>query len=52
MNFNITPEEVYEKLGTAKMSDEKFVYTMRWNGEQNFMLTNSCGSVKYKAEIE
>ena len=43
-------EEVYEKLGTAKMSDEKFVYTMRWNGEQNFMLTNSCGSVKYKAD--
>jgi len=43
-------EEVYEKLATVKMSDEKYVYTMRWNGEQNFMLTNDCGSVKYKAD--
>jgi PhoPQ-activated pathogenicity-related protein len=23
---------------------------MRWNGVQNFMLTNDCGEVKYKAD--
>lgn len=47
----LNPEEgLYEKLATVKMADEKYVYTMKWNGEQNFMLTNNCGSVKYKAD--
>jgi hypothetical protein len=32
------------------MSDEKYVYTMRWNGEQNFLLTTSCGELRYKAD--
>jgi len=43
-------EEIYEKLATVKMSDEKYVYTMRWNGEQNFLLTTSCGELRYKAD--
>lgn len=43
-------EEIYEKLATVKMKDEKYTYKMRWNGEQNFMLTNDCGELKYKAD--
>lgn len=45
-------QEIYEKLATVKMSDEKYVYTMRWDGEQNFMLTNDCGEVRYKADAK
>jgi hypothetical protein len=45
------PEEQYwRSLGAVNMSDEKFVYKMQWNGEQNFMLTNGCGEVRYKAD--
>ena len=45
------PEEAYWKsLGAVNMSDEKFSYKMQWNGEQNFMLTNGCGEVRYKAD--
>lgn len=43
-------DEVYKSLGTAKMSDEKFSYKMQWNWEQNFMLTNGCKEVYYKAD--
>ena len=43
-------EEVYKSLWTANMSDEKFSYKMQWNGEQNFMLTNGCREVYYKAD--
>jgi hypothetical protein len=35
-------DEVFEKIATVKMSDEKYVYPMRWNGVQNFILTNEC----------
>ena len=45
------PEEAYWKsLGAVNMRDEKFNYKMQWNGEQNFMLTNGCGEVRYKAD--
>lgn len=43
-------EEIYEKLATVKMSDEKYVYTLRWNGEQNFILASNCGELRYKAD--
>jgi len=32
------------------MSDEKFTYTIQWDGEQNFSLTNGCKEVRYKAD--
>ena len=45
------PEEQYWKsLGAVNMADEKFSYKIQWNGEQNFMLTNGCGEVRYKAD--
>ena len=45
------PDEAYWKsLGAVNMKDEKFDYKMQWNGEQNFMLTNGCGEVRYKAD--
>ena len=44
--------EVYKSLWTAKMSDEKFDYNMQWDGEQNFMLTNWCKEVYYKADAK
>jgi hypothetical protein len=34
------------------MSDEKFDYTMQWDGEQNFMLTNGCRDLYYKADAK
>jgi hypothetical protein len=43
-------DEVYKSLGAVNMNDEKFVYKMQWNGEQNFMLTNGCKEVFYKAD--
>ena len=43
-------EEYWKSLGAVNMSDEKFSYKMQWNGEQNFMLTNGCGEVRYKAD--
>ncbi len=43
-------DEVFEKIATVKMSDEKYVYPMRWNGVQNFILTNECWQAKYKAD--
>lgn len=44
--------EIYKSLGTAKMSDEKFDYTLQWSGEQNFMLTNGCKDLYYKADAK
>ena len=44
--------EVYKSLWTAKMSDEKFDYKMQWDGEQNFMLTNGCRDLYYKADAK
>ena len=43
-------EEFYKSLWTAKMSDEKFNYTMQWSGEQNFSITNGCRDFYYKAD--
>ena len=43
-------EEYWRSLGAVSMSDEQFTYKMQWNGEQNFMLTNGCGEVRYKAD--
>lgn len=43
-------EEYWRSLGAVNMADEKFDYKMQWNGEQNFMLTNGCGEVRYKAD--
>lgn len=43
-------EEYWRSLGAVSMSDEQFKYKMQWNGEQNFMLTNGCGEVRYKAD--
>lgn len=49
--FVLNPdEEIYEKLDTVKMSDEKYTYPMRWNWVHEFRLANDCGYVKYKAE--
>ena len=49
--FDTEADEPYWKsLGAVSMSDEKFTYKMQWNGEQNFMLTNGCGEVRYKAD--
>lgn len=44
--------EVYKSLWTAQMSDEKFDYKMQWDGEQNFMLTNWCKDLYYKADAK
>jgi hypothetical protein len=43
-------EEYWRSLGAVSMNDEQFTYKMQWNGEQNFMLTNGCGEVRYKAD--
>ena len=45
-------DEVYKSLWTANMSDEKFDYKMQWDGEQNFMLTNWCNELYYKADAK
>ncbi len=42
--------EVYKNLWSVKMSDEKFDYKMQWDWEQNFMLTNGCKELYYKAD--
>ena len=34
------------------MNDKKFDYKMQWDGEQNFMLTNGCKEVYYKADAK
>ena len=44
--------EVYKNLWTVKMSDEKFDYKMKWDGEQNFKLTNGCKDLNYKADAK
>ena len=45
------PEDwIYEKLATVNMSDERYVYTMRWNGEQNFKFVTDCWEQPYKAD--
>jgi hypothetical protein len=43
-------EEYWKSLGAVNMRDEQYVYKMQWDGEQNFMLTNGCGEVRYKAD--
>ena len=43
-------EEYWRSLWAVSMNDEQFAYKMQWNGEQNFMLTNGCGEVRYKAD--
>ena len=45
-------EEIYKNLWAVNMSDEKFDYTMKWDGEQNFMLTNGCKDLYYKADAK
>lgn len=44
--------EVYTSLWSARMSDEKFDYKMKWDGEQNFKLTNGCKDLYYKADAK
>ena len=44
--------EVYKSLWQARMSDEKFEYKMKWDGEQNFKLTNGCKDLYYKADAK
>ena len=44
--------EIYKSLGAVNMGDEKFDYKMEWDGEQNFMLTNGCREVYYKADAK
>ena len=44
--------EVYKSLWAVSMSDEKYDYTMQWDGEQNFMLTNGCKDLYYKADAK
>jgi hypothetical protein len=34
------------------MNDEKFDYKIQWDGEQNFMITNGCRDVFYKADAK
>lgn len=45
-------EEEYRTLWTVPMSDEKFEYTLEWDGEQNFSLTNGCRELRYKADAK
>jgi len=45
-------EEVFEKIATVKMSDEKYVYKMRWSGVHEFRFTNECWEAKLKQKIE
>ena len=42
--------EEYKSLWAVNMKDEKFSYTMQWDWEQNFSLTNGCKEVRYKAD--
>lgn len=44
--------EEYRSLWTVPMSDEKFEYTLEWDGEQNFSLTNGCRELRYKADAK
>ena len=41
-------EEIYKEIWTAKMSDKKFSYKIKWDGEQKFKLTNWCKEYTYK----
>ena len=45
-------QEVFKNLWSAKMKDEKFNYKMKRDWEQNFMLTNGCKDVYYKADAK
>ena len=49
---NDPSEGQYKRIGTAKMSAEKFDYKMTWDGEYNFILRNACGEVRYKADAK
>ena len=44
--------EVYKSLWAVSMKDEKFEYKMEWDWEQNFMLTNGCKELYYKADAK
>lgn len=43
-------EEIYKSLWSVDMSAEKFDYKIKWDGEQNFMITNGCKDFFYKAD--
>lgn len=45
-------EKLFKSVWSARMSDEKFDYKMKWDGEQNFTLTNGCKGVNYKADAK
>ena len=45
-------EEIYKALWAVNMDDEKFEYKMKWDGEQNFSLTNGCKDVYYKVDAK
>lgn len=43
-------EEAFVNLATVPMSDEKYSYKMKWNGEHTFILDNGQGEVNYKVD--
>lgn len=45
-------EEIFKSLWAVSMNDEKFDYKIQWDGEQNFMITNGCKDVFYKADAK
>ena len=45
-------EEIFKSLWAVSMKDEKFDYKIQWDGEQNFMITNGCKDVFYKADAK
>lgn len=44
--------EIYKSLWFVNMNREKFDYKIERDGEQNFMLTNGCKELYYKADAE
>ena len=48
-------EQVFKSVWSAKMSDEKYEYEItedKWDGEQNFSLTNGCRGVSIKVDAK
>ena len=43
--------ESYKILWTVKMSNKKFTYKIKWEWEQNFLLSNWCDNYNYKVNI-
>ena len=43
--------ESYKNLWTVKMNNKKFTYKIKWEWEQNFLLSNWCNNFNYKVNI-